>query len=390
MPADRKALAPLCTLAVTLLAIGCNAADGSGPKLDRPASPDSTGVAFDVTAGPQNGTFSVGPATFIIKGFNHTNPRLGDAIVATFVWLGRATIDSVTDWTTTNPLTPVGNTYHLVHRVARGQVSMATYVATNVQNFAGGVTDLPGNSIYAVRADFSDTVFGGVILTSYSGVYPDWPQALDAHRAASGTDTTTVLATMPGRVHAFAGALAYAVTASNALVPLTLAPPPGLTEIAIMSDDRLKAGAWYTNWQSTSPFQPQWVWELGLSPLQRRSWVASALTLNQAPTRLAFTDAPTDARGCPKALGPRIRVTAMDDMGNPTPAFERVVTLQLKRNGLPLPPSALSGEVTTIAKNGVATFKLCVTEPAAGYTLVATSAFGDMSVESAPFTITAP
>jgi hypothetical protein len=230
-------------------------------------------------------------------------------------------------------------------------------------------------------------VFGGVILTSYSGVYPDWPQALDASRAAKGTDATTVLA-MTGPVHAHAGALAYAVTASNALVPLT--PPLGLTEIAIMSDDRLKAGAGYTIWQSTGPFQPQWVWELGLSPLQPRPWLATALTLNQAPTRLGFTSPPTDAKGCPKELKPPIRVAAMDDTGNPTPAFDKVVTMQLKRTGLPT-PSALTGELTATAKNGVAVFKkLCVTEPAAGYTLVATSALGNMSVESAPFAITPP
>lgn len=385
MSADRKAFAPLPTLVVTVLAIGCNPNDGSGPMLDRPTSPSSAGVAFDIAAGPQNGTFSVGPATVIIKGFNHTNPRLGDAIVATFVWLGPARIDSVTDVVTTSPFTPVGNAYHLVDRVTSGGVSMATYIATNVQNFAGGVTDFGGNSTLAVRANFSDSVFGGVILTSYSGVYPDWPQALDAHRAATGTDTTTVLA-MTGAVHANAGALAYAVTASNALVPLT--PPPGLTEIATMSDNRLKAGAQYTIQQSTGSLQPPWIWDIGLSPVRPRSWLAAALTLDQTPTRLAFTSPATNSKHCPKALTPPLRVAALDDRGNLTPAFDKVVIVQIKRNGLLLPPSALTGEVIATAKNGVAVFKeLCVTEPGAGYTFVATTKFGNMSAESAPFAI---
>src|SRR2546426_3898715 len=47
-----------------------------------------------------NGTLSTFPSgtTRIIKGFNPTNPHLGDAIIATFFWLGSTNIiDSVTD-----------------------------------------------------------------------------------------------------------------------------------------------------------------------------------------------------------------------------------------------------------------------------------------------------
>src|SRR6266550_4482123 len=68
--------------------------------------------------GPGGATFSFSPngialdqwngalnqdTTRIIKGFNPTNPHHGDAIVATFFWIGSTnTIDSVTDHLTDN------------------------------------------------------------------------------------------------------------------------------------------------------------------------------------------------------------------------------------------------------------------------------------------------
>src|SRR6266481_1797560 len=70
-----------------------------------------------------------------------------DATIATFVWLGSSDIiASVTDVKTTNPYTPLGNTFNRVEYVTSGGVSMATYVATNVQ----AVTD---GYVHAVQAN---------------------------------------------------------------------------------------------------------------------------------------------------------------------------------------------------------------------------------------------
>ena len=99
-------------------------------------------TAFNITAPPSgiaydtdNGTLNQRDLNVLIKGFTPRNPHLGDAIVATFIWTGPATITSVTDVQTDASLTPVGNTYHLVDQVSAGGITMATYVATNVQNF---------------------------------------------------------------------------------------------------------------------------------------------------------------------------------------------------------------------------------------------------------------
>src|SRR2546426_6444670 len=118
-----------------------------------------------------NGTLSTFPSgtTRIIKGFNPTNPHLGDAIIATFFWLGSTNIiDSVTDHLTDAQSTRVGNTYHLVDYVTAGGVSMATYVATNVQNFPDAGTD--PNTTVAVRAHLPPSVTeGGGMLAADSG-----------------------------------------------------------------------------------------------------------------------------------------------------------------------------------------------------------------------------
>src|SRR5229473_6678789 len=103
----------------------------------------------------------------LIKGFNPTNPHLGDAIVATFLWLGSTNIiDSVTDVLTTTPYSPVGNKYTLVGYVTAGGVSMATYVATNAQNFPDAYSDPAGTYILAVRANLSDSVADGGEMVS--------------------------------------------------------------------------------------------------------------------------------------------------------------------------------------------------------------------------------
>src|SRR3989441_2895456 len=121
--AKRTAVARLPGLvAAALLVAACS--ESFGPKYPELA----------VVGGEQNGTLNES-GTMLIKGFNPTNPHHGDAIVATFLWLGSSNIiDAVTDVLTTTPYTPVGNKYTLVAYVTAGGVSIATYVATNVQN----------------------------------------------------------------------------------------------------------------------------------------------------------------------------------------------------------------------------------------------------------------
>src|SRR5712671_1420183 len=127
----------------------------------------------------QNGTFGAS-GRVLIKGFNPRNPHVGDAIVATFYWVGSTNIiDSVTDVLTQVGYPRVGNKYSLVEYTTAGGVSMATYVATNVQNFPDAST--AGDSILVVRANLSDSVHGGLALAAYTGVAPTFVHALGAH-----------------------------------------------------------------------------------------------------------------------------------------------------------------------------------------------------------------
>src|SRR2546426_3778552 len=92
------------------------------------------------------------------KGFNPTNPHLGDAIIVTFFWVGSTNtniITSVTDHLADG--TAVGNTYTPVEFVSAGGISMATYVATNVQNFPQG-TFPSGGKILVGQADPASSI----------------------------------------------------------------------------------------------------------------------------------------------------------------------------------------------------------------------------------------
>src|SRR3989454_4413964 len=125
-------------LAALLLVMSCSESTGPDRSLGIPqfATTAPAGITLDKdigTAGQQGGNI-------LIKGFDNGNPRHGDAIVATFFWVSATTtniIDSVTDVTNDANFTRVGNTYHLVPGsfVHSGNLSVATYVATNVQNF---------------------------------------------------------------------------------------------------------------------------------------------------------------------------------------------------------------------------------------------------------------
>jgi hypothetical protein len=208
------------------------------------------------------------------QGFYPTNPNLGDAIIATFMWKGPTNnvIASVTDRLSSG--TSVGNTYDLVEYVTNGDVSMATYVATNVQNFP---ETTPGNhDALVVEANLSEPVVdGGALLSSYSGVKTSLVQALGDHHSAgdSASDVTTV---DPGEIAVQPGALVYAVTLSDGMVGLER--PSDLNNITTMSDDSLKGDGEYLISTSTTATtaRPQWTWYFNSTS----RWVATALSLN--------------------------------------------------------------------------------------------------------------
>src|SRR2546425_8987810 len=216
-------------LGVTLLAAGCSETAGPGPQFRSPGA-----IAFDVAAGPNNATFGLS-GTQIIKGFNPTNPHHGDAIIATFFRLGSTNIiDSVIDDLTDVTFTPVGNTYHLVEYRTAGGISMATYVATNVQGFPDPNPDQ--GKVLAVRANLvSPITEGGITISAYSGVAPTYSQALVASQSTSGAGTGITPAD-PGAIAVNAGALVYAVSMANGVFGSDKPAPPFASLGGGMSD----------------------------------------------------------------------------------------------------------------------------------------------------------
>src|SRR5437867_3689066 len=200
-----------------------------------PAAPERGGPGlpmFDVAAtGAQNG--GLNQSGTVIGARFPTNPHRGDAIIATFFWLGSTNtniIDSVTDFLTDANSTRVGNTYRLVEYVGAGGVSMATYVATNVQNFPDPSDPQPTAGL-AVRANLSTAVTdGGILISAWSGV----ADVSAEHHSASGAGSTPTVAA-PGAITIGAGSLAYGVTMSNAVVSRN-GPPQGFTNLAVQSD----------------------------------------------------------------------------------------------------------------------------------------------------------
>ena len=114
--------------------------------------------------------------TELHKEFNPENPPLGSTVIATFVWLGSSNIiDSVTDFLWTGQ--QVGNTYHLVEYVTADGISMASYVATNVQNFPSPKQVLGEELV--VEAHLSTSVpGGGALVSAYTSVNPEFAQAM--------------------------------------------------------------------------------------------------------------------------------------------------------------------------------------------------------------------
>lgn len=280
-PRNRYPVLP-AVLGAALLTVACTESLGPGRRAvsaPRFAVTAGGGIALD----QMNGTLGEN-GTVLIKGFNPTNPHVGDAIIATFFWIGSPVggniITSVSDRLADG--TPVGNTYTPVEFVTSGDVAMATYVATNVQNFPEG-TFSDGVKTLAVQATLSQPVAdGGIVISAWTGVAGLAAQALGAHSSGSGVGTGTTVAD-PGAIPINSGALAYGVTMSNGLVGVT--GPAGFTNLTTMSDPLMKSDgeydAEYAVQGAAGTVDPQWTWYFTLLP---STWLASVLALNPTPT----------------------------------------------------------------------------------------------------------
>ena len=363
-------------LAVTLLPAGCR--DSVSPERRAPefAVAAASGIALD----QQNGGLGPTASTVIKKGFNPTNPRLGSAIIATFFWLGSTDIiPAVTDHLADG--TPVGNTYTLVASVTADNIAMATFVATNVQNFPEG-TFPSGEKILVVEGTFSAPIVdGGILISSYTGVDPVFQRALGMQASASGFGTTPTVAD-PGAIPVNAGALAYGVTMANRVVGLTTPANFATLNGGPMANTVLKTDGEFSV-QASGSVDPQWTWFFDQDP-RGGTWLASVLALNPAPTHLVFTVQPSNTT-VGSTISPAVQVAAQDDAGNTVTGFTDDITIVLGTN-----PSGgtLSGTTTVGAVNGVATFSnLSIDKVGNGYTLVATATEPRGAI-SAPFNIT--
>ena len=377
---------PPALLAATLLLASCTSPlspDRStlGPLRFDAAAPLASGLVLDQWNGSLN-EVTLNPATCdgnnpcFIKGFNPQNPHLGDVIVATFFWTGGTNIiTSVTDHLTDVNRTPVGNQYNLVSYVTDGTVSMATYVATNVQNFPD--TSTVFSQILAVRANLSQNVTdGGLLMAAFSGL----PVTVGPSVSAQGSGAVPVVAA-PGSLTLAAGGLAYGVTMSGTLVGLQHPAAP-FSDIAEASDNYMKSDAEYAVLPNGGTVNPQWTWFFS----QPANWLATAVALNPAATHLVFTVQPSTTLPL-MTITPAVQVAAEDDLGNIVTSFTGSVTIAIGKNGGLLLPGTLSGTKTVSLVNGVAAFSdLSIDQAGNGYTLTVTTS-GLRSGESNAFNI---
>src|SRR6266516_588087 len=264
-------------LAAGLLAAACS--DSTSPERAL-APPLFSFSANGITLDQQNSTLNESGRR-LVKGFNPVNPQNGDAIVVSFFWIGSTyIIDSVTDHLVDANWTKVGNTYTLVEYVQAGGISMATFVATGVQNIPPANPD--GTNVLAVEAILHDSVAdGGIWMSAWRGVEDVYAQALGAHVSGSGAGSAPTAA-HPGTVTTTtAGALVYGV--SMARPPVGVDPPPGFTHIDPfdnIGDATLKADARYSVRASPGSVDPQWTWFFDSA--HAGTWLATGLVLNAA------------------------------------------------------------------------------------------------------------
>src|SRR6266699_1517496 len=212
-------------LAAGLLAAACSESTNPERAFAPPLfSFSPSGITFDRSGSTLNES-----GRMFRKGFNPTNPRNGDAIIVTLFWVGETyLVDSVTDHLVDANWTKVGNTYNLVEWVHAGGVSMATYVATGVQNIPPANPD--GTNVLAVEAILHDSVpDGGIWMSAWRGVEDVYAQALGAHLSGSGAGSAPTAAHPGTLTTTTSGALVYGVSMSRP--PVFDDPPPGFTHI---------------------------------------------------------------------------------------------------------------------------------------------------------------
>jgi hypothetical protein len=168
---------------------------------------------------------------------------------------------------------------------------------------------------------------------------------------------------------------------SNALAGVT--PPPGFTNIATLSNTRLKNDLEYAIQAGAGSVDPQWTWHFD----RPSTWLAAVVALNPLAraTRLAFIRQPNEDKVGSK-LSPAPQVAAQDDAGVTDSTFTGTVSVALVAN-----PSGgtLSGPTTVAVVNGVATFSdVSIDKEGSDYTLQVTTS-GLTGATSVPFSIRA-
>src|SRR5437867_2687697 len=252
-------------IGAALIAAACNDTV-SPPGGHSPGGPlfsfSPNGITFRTDNGAMNYT-----GRLIRKGFDHRDangqvihPLPGDAVVATFYWIGAPNIiDSVSDVYTDAQFTPIGNSYHLVDYVQTRGINMATYVATNVH------FDTTSGYVFAVQATFRDTIsIGGVKMVDWTGVEDVYPTALGAfHSDSVVASSPTPIA--PGPITIGAGSVAYGVTLSNGGVNMQSRPTPNWVivggGIGSSPDGRLQDDGGYFPPGGGGSINPQWTWD---------------------------------------------------------------------------------------------------------------------------------
>jgi hypothetical protein len=284
----RRAARALTGVTALFFAVSCTESAGPETVKRQPGAPLFSHSSSGITLNQRNSAIGQS-GTVLTKGFNPTNPHVGDAIIATFLWLGSTNIiDSVVDRLSNG--TRVGNTFALVEYVTAGGVSMATYVAANVQNFPDPNQNTA--EMLVVQAFLSELVVdGGLVISAFTGVHSDFPQARGASRSDSAAVTTQTPDTAhPGPITVNGGALAYGVTMSRPPVSVGLTPqqPEAFQRIDRTSDQHMAAAADFAVPDATRPVDPQWTWfyddpTSGCAPSTPCTWLATVLTLNPAP-----------------------------------------------------------------------------------------------------------
>ncbi len=268
----------LWSVCAALVAAACS--DAVTPTVPQPLfSFSSNGIT---PSRPANGSLGE-HGDSLAKGFDPKNPRLGDAVIATFFWVGSSSVDSVIDFVASTPNTRVGNTYHRVDSVSAGGYTMVTYVATNIQNFPDSSST--SGQILAVRAYLHQPVSdGGVKISSWGGVEDNFALALNDDASASGVDTSsTGIAAHTRPIAVNAGGLAYTAT-MGALDPnggyTGLGDPSGFTSVGRGSDNQILEDGAFALEANAGTVDPTWTWVYGPPA---RPWLVTTFSLNAAP-----------------------------------------------------------------------------------------------------------